>query len=64
MGCSHSQNLLTQADLMPPPDDGAEQCVEVPICMTSIEAYGCGYVAIAAQLLVSLLDGEDHRDFL
>jgi hypothetical protein len=32
--------------------------------MTSIEAYGRGYVAIDVQLLVSLLDGEDHRDFL
>jgi hypothetical protein len=29
--------------------------------VTSIEAYGCGYVAIDVQ---SLLDGEDHRGFL
>jgi hypothetical protein len=28
--------------------------------MTSIEAYGRGYVAIDVQLLVSFLDGEDH----
>jgi hypothetical protein len=30
--------------------------------LTSIEAYGCGYVTIDAQLLESLLDGEDHKD--
>jgi hypothetical protein len=29
--------------------------------VTSIEAYGHGYVAIDVQ---NLLDGEDHRDFL
>jgi hypothetical protein len=29
-----------------------------------IEAYGRGCVAIGVQLLVSLLDGEDHREFL
>jgi hypothetical protein len=29
--------------------------------VTWIEAYGCGY---DIQLLVSLLDGEDHKDFL
>jgi hypothetical protein len=32
--------------------------------VTLVEAYGCGYVAIDIQLLVSLLDGEDHKDFL
>jgi hypothetical protein len=32
--------------------------------MTLIEAYGRGYVAINVQLLISLLDGEDQRDFL
>jgi hypothetical protein len=31
--------------------------------MASIEAYGHGYVAIDILLLVSLLDGEDHKDF-
>jgi hypothetical protein len=29
--------------------------------VTSIEAYGHGYVTIDVQLLVSLLDGEDHN---
>jgi hypothetical protein len=32
--------------------------------MTSIEAYRHGYAAIDIQLLISLLDGEDHKDFL
>jgi hypothetical protein len=57
MGCSHPHNLLTQADLIPPPDDGPQLSVEVGV--TSIEAYGCGYVTIDVQVLVSLLDGED-----
>jgi hypothetical protein len=68
MGCSHPQNLITQADLMPPPDDGLDSYnspqLSVEVGVTSIEAYGCGYVAIDVQLLVSLLDREDHRDFL
>jgi hypothetical protein len=32
--------------------------------VTSIKAYGRGYVATGVQVLVSLLDGEDQRDFL
>jgi hypothetical protein len=32
--------------------------------VASIEAYGHGYVAIDIQLLVSLLDGEDHTQRL
>jgi hypothetical protein len=68
MGCSNPQNLLTQADLMPPPDDGLnsnnspQSSVEVSV--TSIEAYGRGCVTIDVQLLASLLDGKDQRDFL
>jgi hypothetical protein len=38
--------------------------LSVEVGVTSIEAYGHGYVAIDIQLLVSLLDGEDHKDFL
>jgi hypothetical protein len=39
----HPQNLLTQADLMPPPDDGLnsyKSCMSVEVGVTSIEAYG------------------------
>jgi hypothetical protein len=68
MGYSHPQDLLTQADLTPSPDDGLNSYnspqVRVEVGVTSIEACGCGYVAVDVQLLVSLLDGEDHRDFL
>jgi hypothetical protein len=50
MGCSHPQNLLTQADLMPPPDDGLNSYnssqFSAEVDVTSIEAYGRGYVAI------------------
>jgi hypothetical protein len=59
-GCSNPQNLLTQADLMPPPDGGLnsynspQSSVEVGV--TSIEAYGHGYVAIDVQQLVNLLE--------
>jgi hypothetical protein len=36
--------------------------LSVEVGVTSIEAYGRGYVAIDVQLLVSLLDGEDHKE--
>jgi hypothetical protein len=47
MGCSHPQNLLTQADLMPPPDDDKSPQMSVAVGVTSMETYGRGYVAIA-----------------
>jgi hypothetical protein len=66
MGCSHPHNEPTQADLMPPPDDGLNSYssphLSVEVGVTLIEAYGRGYVAIDVQLLVSLLDGEDHKE--
>jgi hypothetical protein len=52
---------------MPPPDDGLNRYnspqLSVEGGVTSIEAYGRGYVVIDVQLLVSLLDGElrSHR---
>jgi hypothetical protein len=53
MGCSHPQNVLIQADLMPPPDDGLNSYnspqLSVEVGVTSIEAYGCGYVAIVGK---------------
>jgi hypothetical protein len=60
---SGMQNLPTQADLMPPPDDGLN-CYNSPqlsveVGVTSIEAHGCGCVVIYVQLLVSLLDTVD-----
>jgi hypothetical protein len=60
-GCSHPHNLLTKADLISPPDNDLKVTVE---CRSRIEADGCSYVNIDTQLLVSLLDGEDHKDFL
>jgi hypothetical protein len=48
---------------MPPPDDGLNSFnspqLSVEVGVTSIEAYGRGYV-----IMVNLLDGEDHRGFL
>jgi hypothetical protein len=52
IGCSHPQALPRQADLIPSPDDD----------LKLMDLHG--YVAIDIQLLVSLLDGEDHKDFL
>jgi hypothetical protein len=56
-----------QADLMPPPNDGLNSYnspqLSVEVGVTSIEAYGRGYVAIDVQLLVSLLNGETSCDF-
>jgi hypothetical protein len=39
--------------------------LSVKVGVTSIKAYGCGYVTIDVQLLVSSLDadGEDHKDW-
>jgi hypothetical protein len=49
MGCNHPQNLPTQSDLIPPDDDlnryNAPQ-FSVEVGVTSIEAYGCRYVAM------------------
>jgi hypothetical protein len=49
---SQCQYLPTQADLMPPPDDGLNSYIEVG--MTSIEAYGRGYVITDVQLLIGV----------
>jgi hypothetical protein len=60
-------NLLTQADLKPPPDDGLNSYnspqLSVEVGVTSMEAYGCGYVAIDIQLLVSLKITETSCDY-
>jgi hypothetical protein len=56
MGSSNPQYLLTQANLMPPPDDGLNSYsspqLSVEVGVTSVKAYGCGYVAIDVQLHV------------
>jgi hypothetical protein len=36
--------------------------LSVEVGVTSEETNGCGYVTIDVQLLVGLLDGEDHKD--
>jgi hypothetical protein len=67
-GPHNVDHSLMSAHLMPPPEDSLnsqnspQSSVEVGV--TSIEAYERGYVAIDVQLFVSLLDGEDQRDFL
>jgi hypothetical protein len=46
MGCSHPQDLLTQADLIPSPDDGLNSYSSPQLSVvgvTTIEAYGGGY---------------------
>jgi hypothetical protein len=61
-GMQPPPNLLTQAHLMTHPDDGLDSYnspqMSVEVGVTSIEAYGCGYVAID---VVSLLDDEDAQ---
>jgi hypothetical protein len=59
LGCSHLQNLPTQADLIPSPDDNLN-ISSVLVGVASIEAYGCGYVTHDIQLFVNLLDSGDH----
>jgi hypothetical protein len=53
---------------LPPPDDGLNSYnspqLSVEVGVTSMETYGRGFVPIDVQLMVSLLDGEDYRDFL
>jgi hypothetical protein len=52
---------------MPSPDDDLNNYnspqLSVEVGMISIEAYVRSYVATDVQLLVSLLGGEDQRDF-
>jgi hypothetical protein len=58
MGCSHPQNVLTQADLMPPPDNGLNSYnspqLSVEVGVTSIEVYERGYVATDVRSLTTV----------